>query len=79
MTVVDSPRKISKMCTCAFIVSIIKKVLQNELRKSRYIVELSTIFISYHDVYNARMAQTHLATANYVWPAAVDTLPLVKT
>ena len=32
-----------------------------------------------HDVYNARMAETYLATANYVWPAAVDTLPLVKT
>ena len=32
-----------------------------------------------HDVYYARMAETYLATANYVWPAAVDTLPLVKT
>ena len=35
-----------------------------------------------YDVYNARMAETYLATANYVWPAAVDTcrhLPLVKT
>ena len=25
------------------------------------------------------MTETYLATANYVWPAAVDTLPLVKT
>ena len=32
-----------------------------------------------HDVYNARMAETLLATANYVWPSAVDTLPVVKT
>ena len=32
-----------------------------------------------HDVYNARMAETYLATAIYVLPAAVDTLPLVKT
>ena len=35
--------------------------------------------LSCHDVYNARIAETYLATANYVWPAAVDTLPLVKT
>ena len=34
---------------------------------------------SHHDVYNARMAETYLAIAIYVWPAAVDTLPLVKT
>ena len=27
-----------------------------------------------HDVYNARMAETYLATAIYVWPAVVDTL-----
>ena len=33
----------------------------------------------WHDVYNTRMAETWLATAIYVWPAAVDTLPLVKT
>ena len=32
-----------------------------------------------HDVYNARMTETYLAIANYVWPATVDTLPLVKT
>ena len=32
-----------------------------------------------HDVYNVRMAETYLATANYAWPGAVDTLPLVKT
>ena len=38
-----------------------------------------TVVYSTHDVYNARMAETYLATANYVWPAAVDTLPLVKT
>ena len=31
-----------------------------------------------HYVYNARMAETYLATAIYVWPAVVDTLPLVK-
>ena len=32
-----------------------------------------------HDVYNKRMAETFFATDNYVWPAAVDTLTLVKT
>ena len=32
-----------------------------------------------NDVYNARMVETYLATAIYVWPAVVDTLPLVKT
>ena len=32
-----------------------------------------------HDVCNARMAEMYLATANYAWPAAVDTLPLVNT
>ena len=32
-----------------------------------------------HDVYNTRMAETQLATDKYVWPAAVDTLTLVKT
>ena len=37
------------------------------------------ICVNLHDVYNARMAETYLATANYVWLAAVDTLPLVKT
>ena len=35
-----------------------------------------------HDVYNARMAETYLATANYVWPAAVapghDLIPLQR-
>ena len=35
--------------------------------------------LHYHDVYNTRMAETSLATAIYVWPAAVDTLPLAKT
>ena len=33
----------------------------------------------HHDVYNARMAETYLATVMYVWPAAVDTLLLAKT
>ena len=33
----------------------------------------------HHDVYNARMAETLLATAIYVWSAAVNILPLVKT
>ena len=33
----------------------------------------------YHDVYNTRMVETKLATDNYIWPAAVDTLTLVKT
>ena len=32
-----------------------------------------------YGVYNTRMAEMYLATAIYVWPAAVDTLPLVKT
>ena len=32
-----------------------------------------------HEVYNASMAETYLAAAIYVWPAAVDTLALVKT
>ena len=32
-----------------------------------------------HDVNNARMAETYLATTKYLWPAAVDTLTLVKT
>ena len=32
-----------------------------------------------HDVHNARMAETYLATAIYIWSTAVDTLPLVKT
>ena len=36
---------------------------------------LSTVFCTrLHDVYNARMADTYLATAIYVWPAAVGTL-----
>ena len=29
-----------------------------------------------HNVYNTRMAETSLATAIYVWPADVDTMPL---
>ena len=32
-----------------------------------------------HDVYNTRMAETKLATDNYVWPAAVETQTVVKT
>ena len=40
------------------------------------ISQSSCAFINSHDVYSARMAETYLATANCVWPAAVDTLPL---
>ena len=40
---------------------------------------LATKSVLCHDVYNAHMAETYLATAKYVRPAAVDTLPLVKT
>ena len=32
-----------------------------------------------HDVFNVRIVETYVATAIYIWPAAVDTLPLVKT
>ena len=46
--------------------------------KGNSLIECNECFPS-HDVYNARMAETYLATGNYVWPAAVDTLPLVKT
>ena len=46
---------------------------------SRSICDQVTTFCLFHDVYNVRMAETYLATANYVWPAAVDTVPLVKT
>ena len=40
---------------------------------------LSKVSDTEHDVYDTRMAETYLATDNYVWPAAEDTLTLVKT
>ena len=56
-----------------------KNILIEILSEGFYIDLTLVKRVHRHDVYNARMAETYLATANYVWPAAVDTLALVKT